>query len=132
MTKAIVNLDLPGPLVSRHQHGHFAEHLGHCIYEGIFVGADSEIPNDKGIRLDVVEALKEIGIPNLRWPGGCFADDYHWRDGIGTDRRPLRGAGCSAQFRNQASGHRWQVEQRYRHDGGEHQPGCCRSEVDGP
>lgn len=86
MTKAIVNLDLPGPLVSRHQHGHFAEHLGHCIYEGIFVGADSEIPNDKGIRLDVVEALKEIGIPNLRWPGGCFADDYHWRDGIGTDR----------------------------------------------
>ena len=86
MTKAVINLDLPGPVVSRHQHGHFAEHLGRCIYDGIFVGPDSPIPNEDGIRLDVVEALKEIGIPNLRWPGGCFADDYHWKDGIGENR----------------------------------------------
>ncbi len=86
MTNAVLNLDVPGPTISRHQHGHFAEHLGHCIYGGIFVGADSPIPNDRGIRLDVVQALREIGIPNLRWPGGCFADDYHWRDGVGSDR----------------------------------------------
>ncbi len=63
--------------------GHFSEHLGRCIYEGIYVGEDSEIPNEKGMRRDVVEALREIRIPVLRWPGGCFADDYHWKDGIG-------------------------------------------------
>ncbi len=63
--------------------GHFSEHLGRCIYEGIYVGEDSEIPNEKGMRTDVVEALREIRIPVLRWPGGCFADDYHWKDGIG-------------------------------------------------
>ena len=63
--------------------GHFSEHLGRCIYEGIFVGEDSEIPNVNGMRKDVVEALKEIKIPVLRWPGGCFADEYHWKDGIG-------------------------------------------------
>ncbi|WP_130838368.1 alpha-N-arabinofuranosidase [Lachnoclostridium sp. Marseille-P6806] len=64
-------------------YGHFSEHLGRCIYEGIFVGEDSEIPNVNGMRRDVVEALREIWIPVLRWPGGCFADEYHWRDGIG-------------------------------------------------
>lgn len=80
---AVVNLDLPGPTISRHVYGHFAEHLGHCVYGGLFVGPDSPIPNRDGIRLDVVEALRAIDIPNLRWPGGCFADDYHWRDGIG-------------------------------------------------
>lgn len=64
-------------------YGQFSEHLGRCIYEGIYVGEDSEIPNNKGIRADVVEALKEIAVPVLRWPGGCFADEYHWRDGIG-------------------------------------------------
>lgn len=63
--------------------GHFSEHLGRCIYEGIYVGEDSEIPNTKGMRNDVVAALKEIKIPVLRWPGGCFADEYHWKDGIG-------------------------------------------------
>ena len=63
--------------------GHFSEHLGRCIYEGIFVGEDSSIPNVNGMRKDVVEALKEIKIPVLRWPGGCFADEYHWKDGIG-------------------------------------------------
>jgi alpha-N-arabinofuranosidase len=69
--------------ISRHIYGHFSEHLGHCIYGGYWVGYDSEIPNTKGIRNDVVEALREINIPNLRWPGGCFADEYHWMDGIG-------------------------------------------------
>lgn len=87
--KAIVNLDIPGPTVSRHIYGHFAESLGHCIYGGFYVGSSSDIPNDEGIRLDVVEALKRIDIPNLRWPGGCFADEYHWRDGVGpTAERP--------------------------------------------
>ncbi|MDK2808267.1 MAG: alpha-L-arabinofuranosidase [Clostridiales bacterium] len=64
-------------------YGHFAEHLGRCIYEGLYVGEDSEIPNKNGMRTDVVEALKEMKIPVLRWPGGCFADEYHWKDGIG-------------------------------------------------
>lgn len=64
-------------------YGHFSEHLGRCIYEGLFVGEDSEIPNVNGMRKDVVEALKEMQIPLLRWPGGCFADEYHWKDGIG-------------------------------------------------
>src|SRR6478672_939193 len=72
-------------------YGHFAEHLGRCIYEGFWVGEDSDIPNTKGIRNDVVEALKNLNIPVLRWPGGCFADEYHWRDGIGPrQQRPRR------------------------------------------
>ena len=64
-------------------YGHFSEHLGRCIYEGIYVGEDSPIPNKNGMRTDVVEALKKIKVPVLRWPGGCFADEYHWMDGIG-------------------------------------------------
>ncbi len=64
-------------------YGHFSEHLGRCIYEGLYVGEDSEIPNVNGMRKDVVEALKEMQVPLLRWPGGCFADEYHWKDGIG-------------------------------------------------
>ncbi|MBR6382005.1 MAG: alpha-N-arabinofuranosidase [Lachnospiraceae bacterium] len=63
--------------------GNFSEHLGRCIYEGLYVGEDSDIPNVNGMRTDVVEALKEMGLPVLRWPGGCFADEYHWKDGIG-------------------------------------------------
>ena len=69
--------------ISPEIYGHFSEHLGRCIYEGIFVGEDSDIPNNKGMRKDVVEALKDMQIPVLRWPGGCFADEYHWKDGIG-------------------------------------------------
>ena len=80
---AVINVDVTGPRISRHLYGHFAEHLGRCIYGGFFVGEDSEIPNTRGIRDDVVEALRALRIPNLRWPGGCFADEYHWRDGIG-------------------------------------------------
>lgn len=69
--------------INRHIYGHFAEHLGHCIYGGLWVGEDSTIPNTRGIRNDVVDALRRLHIPNLRWPGGCFADEYHWMDGIG-------------------------------------------------
>ena len=76
-------------VISKHIYGQFSEHLGRCIYEGFWVGEDSPIPNTKGIRNDVVEALKNIKIPNLRWPGGCFADEYHWKDGVGpkSDRK---------------------------------------------
>lgn len=75
--------DTTGPQISKHIYGHFSEHLGKCIYEGYWVGYDSKIINSKGIRKDVISALKEVKIPNLRWPGGCFADTYHWKDGIG-------------------------------------------------
>jgi alpha-N-arabinofuranosidase len=80
---AVINVDIEGPKISKHVYGHFAEHLGRCIYGGFYVGEDSDIPNVRGIRLDVVEALRALDIPNLRWPGGCFADEYHWMDGIG-------------------------------------------------
>lgn len=77
------------PIISRYIYSHFSEHLGHCIYGGIFVGKDSKIPNVNGIRTDVVEAMQHINLPLLRWPGGCFADEYHWRDGIGKERRRM-------------------------------------------
>ncbi len=70
-------------VISRHIYGHFSEHLGRCIYDGFWVDPGMNLPKKDRIRLDVVEALKKIRIPNLRWPGGCFADEYHWRDGIG-------------------------------------------------
>jgi len=69
--------------ISKHIYGHFAEHLGRCIYGGIYVGEESTIPNTEGVRNDIIAALKELDIPNLRWPGGCFADTYHWKDGVG-------------------------------------------------
>jgi alpha-N-arabinofuranosidase len=81
-----VDASKPGATISRNLFGQFAEHLGHGIYEGIWVGPDSKIPNTRGIRKDVVEALKAIKVPNVRWPGGCFADEYHWRNGIGPQR----------------------------------------------
>lgn len=83
MAEIIVNCDIKKGKINKNIYGHFAEHLGRCIYEGIWVGKDSPIPNTDGIRNDVVEALKELKIPVLRWPGGCFADEYHWMDGIG-------------------------------------------------
>ena len=84
-----VRADQPGRVVNRNIYGHFAEHLGRCIYEGIWVGRESPIPNTRGIRNDVVAALKELNVPVLRWPGGCFADEYHWKDGIGPrEKRP--------------------------------------------
>lgn len=83
MSKIYISQKREKHQINKNIYGHFAEHLGRCIYEGFWVGEDSEIPNHKGIRLDVVEALKELNIPVLRWPGGCFADEYHWKDGIG-------------------------------------------------
>ena len=84
-----VDASQKGPTISRHIFGQFAEHLGHGVYEGVWVGPDSPIPNTRGIRNDVVAALKALKVPNVRWPGGCFADEYHWRKGIGppTQRR---------------------------------------------
>jgi alpha-N-arabinofuranosidase len=79
----VVIANSSGPTISKDIYGHFSEHLGTCIYGGIWVGPDSKIPNTNGIRNDVLFALREIKVPNLRWPGGCFADTYHWRDGIG-------------------------------------------------
>jgi alpha-L-arabinofuranosidase len=81
-----VDASKTGVKIDRNIFGQFAEHLGHGIYEGIWVGADSTIPNTRGIRNDVVQALKAIRVPNVRWPGGCFADEYHWRNGIGNPR----------------------------------------------
>ncbi len=82
--KVVINADQGSVKISKHIYGHFAEHLGNCIYGGFYVGEEnSEIPNTNGIRNDIVDALKKLKIPNLRWPGGCFADTYHWKDGIG-------------------------------------------------
>ena len=87
--EVVLDADLPGARINRHLYGHFAEHLGRCVYGGFWVGEDSDVPNEGGIRLDVVQALRALDIPNLRWPGGCFADTYHWRDGIGPrEQRP--------------------------------------------
>jgi len=85
----IIDTDLGKSVISRHIYGHFSEHLGRCIYGGFWMGENSTVPNTRGIRNDVVEALKKTRIPNLRWPGGCFADEYHWTDGIGPrEKRP--------------------------------------------
>ena len=81
--KLIIETTKPGSYINPDIYGHFSEHLGRGIYEGLYVGEDSPIPNTDGIRNDVLEALKEIQVPVLRWPGGCFADEYHWMDGIG-------------------------------------------------
>ncbi len=82
-----LDADASGPQIDRNIFGQFAEHLGTGIYGGVWVGEDSRIPNVRGIRTDVVQALKKLKIPNVRYPGGCFADEYHWRDGVGPNRR---------------------------------------------
>ncbi|HPA87173.1 MAG TPA: alpha-L-arabinofuranosidase C-terminal domain-containing protein [Bacteroidales bacterium] len=87
LNQFVVIANNPGPVISKDIYGHFSEHLGRCIYEGIWVGYDSKIPNTYGIRNDVLFALRELKIPNLRWPGGCFADTYHWKDGIGPQEK---------------------------------------------
>ncbi len=81
--KLVIHADRGEVTINKNIYGQFSEHLGRCIYEGIWVGEDSPIPNTRGIRNDVVAALKRIKVPALRWPGGCFADEYHWKDGIG-------------------------------------------------
>ncbi len=78
-----INPDTKMSRIEKEVYGNFSEHLGRCIYGGVYVGEDSDIPNVNGMRTDVVEALKEMKLPVLRWPGGCFADEYHWKDGIG-------------------------------------------------
>src|SRR6187401_1748957 len=78
-----IRADQPGPTIDANLYGQFMEHLGRNVYEGIWVGEDSKIPNTHGYRNDVLAALKKLQVPVLRWPGGCFADEYHWRDGIG-------------------------------------------------
>ncbi|WP_267381947.1 MULTISPECIES: alpha-L-arabinofuranosidase C-terminal domain-containing protein [unclassified Sphingomonas] len=88
---ATIHADRPGPVMNRQVFGQFAEHLGHGIYGGIWVGEKSAIPNDHGYRRDVLDALRAIKVPVVRWPGGCFADDYHWRDGVGPRaKRPVK------------------------------------------
>src|SRR5829696_10367627 len=78
-----VRADQAKGTIDRRIYGHFAEHLGRLVYDGLWVGETSPIPNTRGIRNDVIAALKDLRVPVLRWPGGCFADEYHWRDGIG-------------------------------------------------
>ncbi len=82
-THVTIQTNIEKGRINRNIYGHFSEHLGRCIYEGIWVGEDSPIPNTRGIRNDVLAALKQIRVPVLRWPGGCFADEYHWKDGVG-------------------------------------------------
>lgn len=86
----VINADLGKHIINKNIYGHFSEHLGRCIYDGFYVGEENKIiPNTRGIRNDIVEALKKMKVPLLRWPGGCFADTYHWKDGIGPkDKRP--------------------------------------------
>ena len=93
--KLSVVTDEPIGVISPRLHGHFAEHLGRCCNDGLWVGPDSNIPNEGGLRTDIMAALKRIGIPLLRWPGGCYADTYHWRDGIGTLHQRPRSLGES-------------------------------------
>jgi alpha-N-arabinofuranosidase len=90
--KIVLNPSNAKDTINKNIYGHFSEHLGHCIYGGFYVGdGNKTIPNKNGIRLDVVEALKKLKIPVLRWPGGCFADHYHWKDAIGpkSQRKPI-------------------------------------------
>ena len=80
----VLNADKGKDTINKNIYGHFAEHLGHCIYGGFYVGdSNKTIPHKDGVRLDIIEALKKLKVPVLRWPGGCFADTYHWRDGVG-------------------------------------------------
>jgi alpha-N-arabinofuranosidase len=90
-TTVTIHADNPGATINKNVYGQFSEHLGSGIYGGIYVGENSPIPNSRGFRNDVIAALKELKVPMVRWPGGCFADEYHWRDGIGPkDKRPVR------------------------------------------
>ena len=85
----VVNAKSVKSKIDKNIYGHFSEHLGRCIYDGFYVGENSDIPNVNGLRLDIIEAMKTIKTPVLRWPGGCFADEYHWKDGIGPkEKRP--------------------------------------------
>ena len=96
----------PGPVINKYVYGQFAEHLGTGVYEGMYVGSTSNIPNTRGWRNDVVGALKQLHVPLVRWPGGCFADTYHWRDGVGPqDKRPSNGHGSNVDAINAVGTH---------------------------
>lgn len=82
-SRLTVQVDTGEHRIAPEIYGHFAEHVGHFMYEGFWVGPDSDIPNVRGIRTDAVEALKKMKVAVLRWPGGCFADEYHWKEGVG-------------------------------------------------
>ncbi len=89
INKIFIHAEAAKETINPEIYGHFAEHLGRCVYEGFWVGPDSKIPNVNGTRKDVIEALKKINVPVIRWPGGCFADEYHWKDGVGpAEKRP--------------------------------------------
>ncbi len=106
MERLIVNVDKPVSRIAPEIYGQFAEHLGSGVYGGIYVGEDSDIPNVRGIRSDVVEALRNIKVPVIRWPGGCFADEYHWRDGIGpqSSRKSIVNANWGGVIENNSFG----------------------------
>ncbi|MFB4328875.1 alpha-N-arabinofuranosidase [Paenibacillus sp. CR_12] len=97
-----IHSDVSKGKINRNIYGHFSEHLGRCIYEGIWVGEDSPIPNTEGIRNDVLDALRQLNIPVLRWPGGCFADEYHWKDGVGPreNRKQMVNTHCGGVVEN--------------------------------
>ena len=90
MSRLVVQADSSRAVIDPNVYGHFAEHLGRCIYEGVWVGPESPIPHTQGIRNDVLQALRALKVPVLRWPGGCFADEYHWKDGIGPKEQRKR------------------------------------------
>ncbi len=99
MSYLVIHLDQGKQRINKNVYGHFAEHSGRSIYEGIWVGEDSTIPNTRGIRNDVIEALRKIHVPVLRWPGGCFADEYYWSaqrsgQGAGAGVRSAVGSDC--------------------------------------
>jgi alpha-N-arabinofuranosidase len=86
----VLRVDQAKAVIHPNLYGQFAEHLGRGIYGGLWVGTDSKIPNTRGLRNDVLNALKKLHIPVIRWPGGCFADEYHWKDGIGPRKKRPR------------------------------------------
>ncbi|BDI30403.1 alpha-N-arabinofuranosidase [Capsulimonas corticalis] len=101
-----IQVDSPIGTISPRLYGHFAEHLGRCCYDGLWVGADCDaMPHENGVRADVLEALAAMPVPMLRWPGGCYADHYHWRDGVGpSESRPVRlGLSCGLQVQDDNS-----------------------------
>jgi alpha-N-arabinofuranosidase len=104
-TTFTVRPDEPIGTISPRLYGHFAEHLGRCCYDGLWIGPHGEVPTTGGFRADVVDALRQLPVPLLRWPGGCYADHYHWRDGIGPyESRPRRlGMSCGLQVEDDNS-----------------------------
>lgn len=101
-----LNINDAKHIIHKNIYGHFAEHLGKCIYDGLYVGNNSKIPNSNGVRKDIIQALKKLKVPVLRWPGGCFADSYHWKDAIGplNQRKPIENVAWGNVRENNAFG----------------------------